>query len=97
MKTGRFLIGLLAVSLLLGTLAGCSSKVSKGNYDKIKTGMTLAEVEDILGKGTEKAGIGGAIGDITGSGKVLTWVDGEKKITVTFANDKVVTKVQEGL
>ncbi len=31
------------------------------------------------------------------SGKILSWTDGEKKITVTFVNDKVVAKTQSGL
>lgn len=96
MKTHQVIAMLLLVSFAMMTVVGCS-KVSKGNYDKIENDMTLDEVESILGKGTEKAGIGGAIGDITGSGKVLMWEEGEKTITVTFANDKVVGKVSKGI
>ena len=40
---------------------GCGSKVSKGNYDKITNGMTVAEVEGIMGKGTEESAGAGAI------------------------------------
>ena len=87
-------LGLL-VAILAG-LTGCS-KVSQDNYDKVKSGMTLSEVEGILGKGTEKSGVSGAIGDLSGSAKVMTWGDDKKSITITFANDKVVTKLAEGL
>ena len=93
----RALVVLLMLGLTLSVLPGCGSKVSKSNYDKVKTGMTRAEVEGVLGKGTEKAGVGGAIGEIAGSAKILTWTDGDKTITVTFLNDKVTAKVQQGL
>jgi hypothetical protein len=97
MSGHRILAWLVVAGLLLASAAGCGSKVTKSNYDKVKTGMTLAEVEKILGKGTEQAGIGGALEGLTGSAKVLTWEDGEKVITITFVNDKVTTKVQKGL
>ncbi|MGB2823697.1 MAG: hypothetical protein WBF17_22135 [Phycisphaerae bacterium] len=89
---------LLLVGMAATMLAGCGgSKVSKGNFDKVQNGMTQAEVEKVLGEGTEEAGGGGAIGGIVASGKILSWTDGEKKITVTFANGKVVAKTQSGL
>jgi hypothetical protein len=96
MSKSRIVLGLLLIGLVVPVLAGCS-KVNKENYDKIETGMTFKDVEGILGEGTEKAGIGGAIGEIAGSGKVVTWGDEKKSITVTFANDKVVAKAQKGL
>ena len=46
---------IFGLALLLLTLTGCGSKISKSNYDKIKDGMTLAEVEETLGKGSEQA------------------------------------------
>src|SRR5512133_2221646 len=81
------LVTLVAAGLMLVGV-GCS-KVTKSNYDKITNGMTQAEVEGIMGKGTEEAGAAGTIGSLTGSGKVVSWKEGDKKITVTFANDKV--------
>jgi hypothetical protein len=43
---------LLMLCLLVG---GCQrSKITKANYDKIKEGMTLSEVEAILGKGDKE-------------------------------------------
>ena len=89
-------IVLVLVTALLSGAIGCT-KVSKENYEKVQSGMSLSEVEGILGKGTEKAGLGGAIGNLSGSAKILTWGDEEKSITITFANDKVVAKAASGL
>lgn len=91
------LCGVVLAGLMLMMVAGCGSKVSKDNYDKIKTGMTLAEVENILGKGELQAGGAGGLGDLLGSAKVYKWTDGEKSIMVTFANDKVTVKAQTGI
>lgn len=87
---------LTAVMIAAFFFTGCS-KVSRENYDKIKTGMTLAEVEAVLGKGTEASGSSASIGDLTGSAKVITWTRDGTSITVTLVNDKVMTKSEEGL
>lgn len=98
MRTNRIaLVCLVLVGLGALTLAGCGSKVTKSNFDQIKTGMTVAEVEAILGKGTEATGASGAIGDLAGSAKSVVWKDGAKSITVNFLNDKVALKTQSGL
>ena len=91
------LCGLLLSGLLVMGLAGCASKVTSENYDKIENDMTLAEVEGILGKGELQVGGSGALGDLGGSAKVYKWTDGEKVITITFVNDKVKTRLQKGL
>ena len=89
---------LLLVAMVGATLVGCGgSKVSKSNFDQVQNGMTVAEVEEVLGKGTAKAGSGGALAGIAASAKVLSWTEGDKKIIVTFVNDKVVAKTQSGL
>jgi hypothetical protein len=92
----RSVIGAALVGLFLVVASGCG-KVSKENYDKVEAGMTLSQVEKMLGKGTEKAGVGGAVGNLVGSGRVMTWGDEKRSITITFVNDKVVTKVENGL
>ena len=70
---------LLATGLLILTVPGCGKPpVNKENYDRIKTGMTMAEVEDILGKGEEQVSGSGGIGGLSGSGKMYKWVDGDK-------------------
>jgi hypothetical protein len=97
MRIRQILIGVAMMALMLTILPGCGGKVSKSNFDKVQNGMTMAEVEGILGKGTEQAGVAGAIGDLAGSGKVMTWTDGEKSITVTFVDGKVTAKASKGL
>ena len=91
------LCGLLLSGLMLISVAGCASKVTQENYDKIENGMTLAQVQAILGKGELQTGASGAIGGLGGSAKMYKWVDGDKTITITFVNDKVTTKVQTSL
>ena len=97
MHVKRTLVTVLLASLVLSMVSGCGSKVSQSNFDKVKTGMTRAEVEDILGKPTDEGGGGASIAGISASAKIATWKDGDKVITVTFANEKVVTKGSQGL
>jgi hypothetical protein len=96
----------LAVVLALCLLVpACKSKVSKANYDKIKDGMTLADVEKVLGKGTKDEGgdgsnvagqFGVAIQPVAISGAVgaetWTWEGGSNTIRVIFREGKVVAK-----
>ncbi len=96
MWASRKVIGAAVLALLFVIMSGCG-KITQSNYDKIENGMTVSQVEEILGTGAEEAGVGGAIGKIAASGKVMTWGDEKKSITVTFANDKVVAKMQKGL
>lgn len=73
------------------------SPITKANYDKIKTGMTLAEVEKILGKGRSQ----GSSEVYFGGQKIATsnyaWSEWGKTITVVVQNGKVTTKAQFGL
>jgi hypothetical protein len=57
----RTLVLLFAAAAIF-SLASCGgSKINKANFDKIKPGMTESEVEGILGKGEEKASVGGGM------------------------------------
>ena len=95
MRYSTVLIWMLAASVLALGLAGCGSKITKDNYDKIKVGMTEDEVKDILGEPTKA--VSGGIAGLVGGG-VMTWEDGQKSIVVTFANGKVsLPPVQKGL
>lgn len=94
--TTRVLGGLLLVAVAMFVVAGCHA-VNKSNYDKIQNGMTVAEVEGILGKGTEQSSVAGAIGNVGGSAKTIKWEKDGKAITVTFVNDKVIAKSATGL
>ncbi len=84
--------------LLTFAIAGCSKPgVTKEGFDKIENGMTLAEVEKILGSDKKGGKVAGGIGDLAGAGSAHVWEDGDKKITVTFKDDKVTDKAQVGL
>jgi len=97
MLVRRSIVCLLLVAMAGLPLVGCGSKVSKSAFDKVQNGMAVAEVEKLLGKGTPEAAGGGTLGEIVGSGKILSWTEGNKKILITFVNDKVVAKTQSGL
>ena len=89
----------LAVCLLI---PACKNKVTKANYDKIANGMTLAEVEKILGKGTKEEGDGSGTAaqfgiavptaGTAGRGEIYKWESNTNTITVGFRDGKVVTK-----
>ena len=77
----------VAIVITGAFLSGCSSsKVSKANYDKISTGMSVAEVEAILGPGEvlSKSEVKAleinmpnvTIPDMGMSGKSIVWKDG---------------------
>ncbi len=87
-----------------------ASKVTKANADKIKAGMTLKEVEDILGTGKEmkasdfpaaRTAIQQRLAQrrqqvLDNGGKALKWEDGKKAIILVFTKeDKVaITSTQ---
>jgi hypothetical protein len=99
-RTRLLALGLIVV--LCALLTGCAkSKVTKENYDKIETGMSLDEVEAILGQG-KQVGDGSMIAaqagvDVTGGARPSSlveyiWESGTSSITVTFRQDKVTGK-----
>ena len=49
-----------AAAVLLAAIAAiaCAGKLTKANYDKVVNGMSPAQVETILGPGTEQASSG---------------------------------------
>ncbi len=88
------------------TLAACGGGVSQETFDKIQVGMTVDQVEEVLGPGEEEKSVGRSVdssgiveesGD-KGGGKVQSyvWEDGAKKIVVTFSEGKVLTKKKFG-
>jgi len=94
------LVALLVVCLLL---TGCvKNKVTKENYAKINVGMSLDDVEKILGKGTKEEGDGTgtaaqfgvhiAQAPKVGGGDTYVWERGGKKITVFVKDGKVTGK-----
>ena len=99
------LVALFAISLML---AGCGKgKITPENYAKIENGMTLDEVEHVLGNGTPVNGDGSLaaahVGVDVGSGASRSstveyiWESGTNSITVAFRGGKVVAKRKTGL
>jgi len=80
-------------------LVSCSGKLNKDNYDKISNGMSVSQVESILGKGESEASSSVDLGEYGGniSSEVMTWQSGTKVISITFSNGKVMAKAQNGL
>jgi hypothetical protein len=96
MKRSMMVNTLLGLICLVG-LVGCSSKVNKENLDKLQPGMTVEQVEKILGEG--EVVTGGAI-DVPGfsnSATIMQWGDETKSITVTFTNGKATGIVANGI
>ena len=88
----------LLTVLLCIAMTGCGGKaITKDNYSKVKTGMTLAEVEAILGKGTEQASSDASFGGISIDFKSMVWQDEDKIISIGFSHNKVQAKTQIGL
>ena len=80
-------------------LVSCSGKINQKNYDKISNGMSVSQVESILGKGESEASSNVDLGEYGGniSSEVMTWQSGTKVISITFSNGKVMAKAQNGL
>ena len=71
-------------------LAACS-KITQGNFDRIKDEMSEQEVAAILGSPTESSST-----SLVGiSGTASRWADKDAVITVRFVNGKVVLKTFE--
>ena len=102
LKCARFVLILLMCLLL----PACKSKVNKANYEKVKDGMTLAEVEKILGKGDKETGDGSNVAGqfgvaidaapTSGGGDVYIWENGNNTIRLTFRGGKLVHKGATG-
>lgn len=73
-----------------GETDGIGGDVSAANYAKIKTGMSLREVEKILGPGEELSSSGEG-------NSAMVWQDGFKTISVIFIKNKVLSKSKVGL
>ena len=80
-------------------LVSCSGKINKDNYDKISNGMSVSQVESILGEGESQASSNVDLGEYGGnvSSEVITWQKGSNVISITFSNGTVMAKAQSGL
>lgn len=92
----KILMWVLLIGVFAWTVGGCS-KVTRANYDKVETEMTMKEVTDILGNPTEKTSAGAQLGPLGGTKTSCEWKSGGKTISVEFVNDKVIAKSQTKL
>ena len=97
MFSRRLVAGLVILGLLV-CVAGCGG-VNRKNYDKVYNGMTVAQVEKVLGKPT---GTGPAPSDpaLQGATELMTWRDKkqpDKTIAVGVKDGRVVAKSETGL
>jgi hypothetical protein len=77
-----------AVIAALVLLAACS-KITVENYDRLKAGMTFAEVKQLLG---EPAKCDEAVGL-----RKCVWGDDARHITVSFVGDRVAVFAGKGI
>jgi hypothetical protein len=81
--------GFVIMVLLLTGCGVSNTKVTKENYDKLKTGMTYEQVTEIMGKADTNSE-----SDMGEFGKIELWHYqlGGKAIDVTFENGVVIDK-----
>jgi hypothetical protein len=98
--------GLMAAACgaVVALLVACGGDVSQENYDKIQTGMTLDQVEQVLGPGEDQTASGVEISSSGMAGrsredrtKTYLWKDGAKQIIVEFEQGKVTAKRPKNL
>lgn len=90
----------VAASLLL--LVACEQKITDANYTKITNGMTLSQVEKLLGGSgtddTSPAGInitgGGVASSSAAKESTYVWKGKSMTIQVIFKDGKVVNKAK---
>jgi outer membrane protein assembly factor BamE (lipoprotein component of BamABCDE complex) len=89
LRRGSHLRAVILVMVICMSLVSCSSlKISQENFEKIQTGMSMAQVTDILGPPTESSSVDVAVF----SGTVSKWKAADVTITIQFVNGKVVAK-----
>jgi hypothetical protein len=102
-RTPWRVLSLAAAALIF---VGCEAKLTSENYARIKPGMTLAEVQTVLGSSgrEDSSPTGMTINDagIAGSSKesderIFLWEEDGVAFTVVFKDDKVVETRQSGL
>ncbi|MEZ6195852.1 MAG: outer membrane protein assembly factor BamE [Planctomycetota bacterium] len=83
--------GIAVAALFL--LVSCGGRVTQENLDRIQVGMSVSEVEDILGSpddvstGAQNVNFGPAVP--TGPFKTMVWRKGDAEITVVFGGGRV--------
>lgn len=93
-------VATVALLFLLGSavtgLAGCE-RVTRENYDRVQLGMPMQQVKQLLGEPDQITSGGAEVMGFGGTAANMVWRSGNKSITVTFVNDKVVKKGMSNL
>ena len=84
----RAVIVVMVICMSMSLVSCGSLKISQENFEKIQTGMSMAQVTNILGPPTESSSVDVAVF----SGTVSKWKAGDVTITIQFVNGKVVAK-----
>jgi hypothetical protein len=84
-----FPASVLALFLILSCV-GChgDAKAAKAKAEKVHTGMTISEVEAILGTGETKSRSYIRQNSLRVEAETGTWMEGKARIVVTFVEDK---------
>ncbi|MFN7020280.1 MAG: hypothetical protein ACK4WH_02990 [Phycisphaerales bacterium] len=84
-------------------LAACEQKDLAAGFEKIASGMTLSQVENLMGSGNDETpaggygvGSGGMLDSKANPEKTYVWRDGGVSYTVVFKDGKVVQKSRAG-
>lgn len=82
----------------VAVMSGCENKITEANYAQIKPGMTIEQVEAILGPGERQevggmsiSGAGVAGGAAINSQATYLWKSRDMTITVVCEGGKVLT------
>ncbi len=83
-------------------LAGCEKKLTDDNYDKVKEGMTIYEVQGVIGKGEKQEISGMSISGAAvagGAGRnsqdTYIWKEGANTWTMIFQDGKLLSKQRQ--
>ncbi len=88
----------MLAGLFAAALAACGeSNVTAEGFERLKGGMTLEEVEAILGKGAELRRDKLGFGKLEIDAKKYEWRDGDKVIRVRFQENRLIGRSKEGL
>ncbi len=91
MKKISIVLTIIIMFISLSVFAG----VDRASYDKVKTGMTIQQVESLLGEGAKdmESETNGVSMEMYSWGNILTG----KYISITFMGGKVFSKTATGL
>ena len=93
-KTLRTLVVVVALVVMIPLFAGCGTKLTQANFDKIEASQTTYDqAKQILGNPT--VGISGG-SEVLKAGTAI-WRDGKRAINLVFLNDVVTVKTSKGL